>query len=96
MAAWLKGNEVVFAMTLLAYSPHILVTLLHNWIRRFIAMIISAWWLQASSKFTWKEIKRLLYNLENVQLDAGADLSKRCAAVAFMRQEDKDESSTIN
>ena len=32
------------------------VTLLRPWIRRF-TIIISAWWLQTSSKFTWEEVK---------------------------------------
>ena len=34
------------------------VTLLRLWIRRF-TIIISAWWLRTSSKFTWEEIKTL-------------------------------------
>ena len=41
-----------------------LVTFLRLWIRRF-TMIISAWWLQTSSKFTWEEVKRQPKNLEN-------------------------------
>ena len=32
------------------------VTLLRPWIRRF-TIIISAWWLRTSSKFTWEEVK---------------------------------------
>ena len=37
-------------------STRTLVTLLRPWIRRF-TMIISAWWLRTSSKFTWEEVK---------------------------------------
>ena len=36
--------------------PRTLVTLLRPWIRRF-TIIISAWWLRTSSKFTWEEVK---------------------------------------
>ena len=37
-------------------STRTLVTLLRPWIRRF-TIIISAWWLRTSSKFTWEEVK---------------------------------------
>ena len=37
-------------------STRTLVTLLSPWIRRF-TIIISAWWLRTSSKFTWEEVK---------------------------------------
>ena len=37
-------------------STRTLVTLLRPWIRRF-SMIISAWWLRTSSKFTREEVK---------------------------------------
>ena len=37
-------------------STSTLVTLLRPWIRRF-TIIISAWWLRTSSKFTWEEVK---------------------------------------
>ena len=48
-------------------STRTLVMLLHPWIRRF-TMIISAWWLQTSSKFTWEEVIRQPENLEKGQL----------------------------
>ena len=37
-------------------STRTLVTLLRPWIRRF-TIIICAWWLRTSSKFTWEEVK---------------------------------------
>ena len=37
-------------------STRTLVALLRPWIRRF-TIIISAWWLRTSSKFTWEEVK---------------------------------------
>ena len=37
-------------------STRTLVMMLRPWIRRF-TIIISAWWLRTSSKFTWEEVK---------------------------------------
>ena len=37
-------------------STRTLVTLLRPWIRRF-TIIVCAWWLRTSSKFTWEEVK---------------------------------------
>ena len=35
-----------------------LVTLLRSWIRRFMMIIISAWWLPTNSKFCGKEFEK--------------------------------------
>ena len=43
-------------------STPTLVTLLRPWIRR-LTIIISAWWLRTSSKFTWEEVKTSTGNL---------------------------------
>ena len=44
-------------------SIRTLVTLLRPWIRRF-TIIISAWWLRTSSKFTWEKVKTFTGKLE--------------------------------
>ena len=45
-------------------------------------MIISAWWLQTSSKFTWEEVKRQPQSLEYDQIlrEAGEDDSSKIKA----------------
>ena len=43
-------------------STRTLITLLRPWIRRF-TMIISAWWLQTSSKFSGQEFGEIHRNI---------------------------------
>jgi len=50
-------------------------TLLHPWIRCF-TMIISAWWLRTSSKFSAKKSKKQPKNSEMDNSKAGVDSSK--------------------
>ena len=58
-AAWPNGQRRRFyddSDRRIMSSTRTLVTLLRPWIRRF-TIIISAWWLRTSSKFTWEEVK---------------------------------------
>ena len=57
-------------------STRTLVTLLLPFIKRF-KMIISTWWLQTSSKFVWKEVKRQPESLERGKLQAGENDSSK-------------------
>ena len=47
-------------------QPPTLVTLLRPWIRRF-TMIISAWWLQTTSKFSGKKFEEFNKNIESLE-----------------------------
>jgi len=51
-------------------------------------MIISAWWLRISCKFSGKKSKKQPENLEMDNSQAGADYN--ITTVAFSLQEDKD------
>jgi len=57
---WQRGRGIygdrAITITWFGSTPTLVVQLLRLWIRRF-TMIISAWWLQTSSKFSGKEVK---------------------------------------
>ena len=61
-------------------STRTLVTLLRPWIRR-LTIIISAWWLRTSSKFTWEKVKR---QPENGQLLSGCGFVQSIAHRRFL------------
>ena len=56
MAEWVRRRFYDDSDRRIMSSTRTLVTLLRPWIRRF-TIIISAWWLRTSSKFTWEEVK---------------------------------------
>ena len=62
-----KGRSYGDSDLMIMSSTHTLVTMLRPWIRR-LTIIISAWRLQTSSKFTWEKVKR---QPENGQLLSG-------------------------
>ena len=62
-------------------STRLLVSLLRLWIR-YCTMIISAWWLQTSSKFTWEEGKRQPQSLDYGLLQSGRGLVQNKSATA--------------
>ena len=60
-AAWPRGERRRFyddSDRVIMSSTRTLVTLLRPWIRRF-TMIISAWWLRTSSKFSGQEFEAI-------------------------------------
>jgi len=59
-------------------TPLSLDTLLRPWIRH-LAIIISAWWLRTSSKFSGKQSKETTRKLENGQLLSGCGFVQNIA-----------------
>ena len=62
VAEWVKASFLRQPRSNDLGSTRTLVTLLRPWIRRF-TMIISAWWLQTSSKFSGQEFQEIHKNI---------------------------------
>ena len=62
VAEWVKASFLRRPWSNGLGSTRTLVTLLRPWIRRF-TMIISAWWLRTSSKFSGQEFEEIHRNI---------------------------------
>ena len=62
VAEWVKASFLRRPRSNCLGSTHTLVMLLRPWIRRFM-MIISAWWLRTSSKFSGQEFEEIHSNI---------------------------------
>ena len=64
VAEWVKASFLRRPWSNDLGSTRTLFTLLRPWIKRF-TMIIFAWWIRTSSKFSGQEFEEILRNIES-------------------------------
>ena len=88
VAEWIKASFLRRNWSHDGGSNLTLVTLLRHWIRRF-TMIISAWWLRTSSKFSGQEFEEIHKNLGSLETPKQVRIVQQLAPGAVGWREDK-------